>query len=218
MKKILFPILILFLAYACDSNGSMVDGGLSNPKTGTTTLDFFKSHSQLDTLAILIERAGMQDLVNGETTIFAPNNLSIKMYVDAVLADMRELDPQAEFTVNDIPLDTLDKYLGGYMFSGKITRENMTLEQGKIYTATNGEQRRISLEPTANYTNQLEEYPEYVYFTYKVGENWDEWDATVNDKKEQDYKFLVRTSNIQSNNGIIHVLQGGHTLFNYEGN
>ncbi|MBJ6367747.1 fasciclin domain-containing protein [Snuella sedimenti] len=218
MKKLIFPILLLLLvAYACDGGGDyLIDGGLSNDNTGNSTMAFFRSHSQLDTLAIIIERAGMEDVVNGETTIFAPNNLSIKNYVDHVLADMRESDPLADFTVNDIPVDTLTKYLGGYIFSGKITRENMTLNQGEIYTANNGEERRISLEPVNAYGNELDAFPEYVFFTYKVGTEWDAWDASLNDANEKDDKFLVRTSNIKSTNGVIHVLQGGHVLFNYE--
>lgn len=217
MKNIILIILMVFAFYACDGNGDyLTDGGLSNPKIGTSSMTFFKSHSQLDTLAIIIERAGMEGLVDGETTIFAPNNLSIKKYVDKVLADMREIDPLAEYSVNDIPVDTLTKYLGGYIFPGKIMRENMTKEQGNIYTANNGEERRISLEPVDQYGDELESYPEYVYFTYKMGTDWDEWDATINDPDEKDDKFVVRTSNLESTNGIIHVLQGGHTLFNYE--
>ncbi|GAA3553379.1 hypothetical protein [Snuella lapsa] len=219
MKNIILPILLLFAVYACDNGGDyLTDGGLSNPNVGTTTLEFFRSHEQLDTLAILIERAGMEDLVNGETTIFAPNNLSIKHYIDKVLSELRQSDPLAEYTVNDIPVDTLTKYLGGYIFNGKITRDNMTPDQGKIYTATNGEERRISLEPTNQYGNELESYPEYVYFTYKNGSEWDDWDRTINDPDEKDDKFVVRTSNLQSTNGMIYVLQGGHTLFNYKSN
>ncbi|MBD0833237.1 fasciclin domain-containing protein [Aestuariibaculum sediminum] len=219
MKKLIFPILALLLSiYACDGDGYLVDGGLSNPNTGSTTLEFFKSHDQLDTLAILIERAGMENVVNGNATIFAPNNLSIKNYIDAVLAEMRESDPLAEYTVNDIPADTLTKYLGGYIFDGKITRENMFKNQGEIYTSTNGEERRISLEPADIYGGELDTYPELVYFTYKIGQDWDDWNENVGNADERDNKFVVRTSNIMSTNGVIHVLQGNHTLFNYKRN
>ena len=212
MKKIIIILTAVVVLYSCDKDGNyLIDGGISSPVVGTTTMEFFKSHSQLDTLAILIEKAGMTDLVNGNNTIFAPNNLSIKNYVNAVLADMREIDPQAEYTVNDIPLDTLTKYMGGYIFPGKIKRENMTKDQGKIYIAENGEERRISLEPTDQYNNELDSKPEYVYFTYKQGDDWDEWDNI-----DDDDKVVVKTSNLISTNGVIHVLQGNHTLFNFE--
>ena len=87
----------------------------------------------------------------------------------------------------------------------------MTKDQGKIYIAENGEERRISLEPTDQYNNELDSKPEYVYFTYKQGDDWDEWDNI-----DDDDKVVVKTSNLISTNGVIHVLQGNHTLFNFE--
>src|SRR5690606_17563217 len=160
----------IVVLYSCDKDGNyLTDGGISSPEIGTTTMEFLKSHEQLDTLALLIERAGMTDVFNGNNTVFAPNNLSIKNYVNSRLEELRRTDPLAEYTVNDIPMDTLTKYMGGYVFTGKINREAMTKEQGKIYTAINGEERRISLEPTAQYGDELDSRPEYVYFTYKLG-------------------------------------------------
>ncbi|ETN94894.1 Fasciclin domain-containing protein [Zhouia amylolytica] len=217
MKKILIIGLALLGFYACEGGDDyLVDGGLSQQEVGMSTVDFFRSHSQLDTLALIIERAGMEDVFNGQNTVFAPNNMAIQNYVNKRLTDIRETDPTAEFTVNDIEVDTLTKYLGGYVFDESIKRENMVKEQGVIYTAVNGEERRISLEPSGDYGNQLESKPEYVYYTAMVGADWDEWNATVNNSDERDKKTVVKTSNLISTNGVIHVLQGGHTLFNYE--
>ncbi len=211
MKRILLIIAVVFVLFSCEKDEYLIDGGISDANVGTTTLEFLKSHNQLDTLAILLERAGLGDDVNGATTLFAPNNRSIVRYVDAILTEMREIDPQAEYSVSDIPTDTLTKYLGAYIFSEKIKREDMT-KTGKVYTAINGDERRISLEPSlTSYSSQLSEPPEYVYYTYKEGLDWDDWDNVVDD-----VKILVRTSNLVSTNGVIHVLQGTHTLFNYD--
>ena len=211
MKNIGLIILVFVTLYACNSDDYLVDGGISDENVNATTFDFIKSHKQLDTLAILIEKAGMTAEVNGENTLFAPNNTSIKLYVNKVLEVMRNEDPQAQFTVNDIHVDTLKKYMGGFIFPGKIKRENMTKE-GEVLTALNGEERRISLEPTDNYSGQLETFPEYVYFTYKVGDDWEAWD----DGNSDDKKYLIRTSNISTTNGVVHVLQGSYVLFNYD--
>lgn len=212
MKQIILILIVALTMFSCDSDDYLVDGGISDPNVGTSTFEFLKSHNQLDTLAILIERAGLKNVVDGETTLFAPNNLSIKKYVNAILTEMRESDPEAEFTIDDIPTDELSNYLGAYIFDEKIVRDDM-LKEGKIYVAHNGEERLISLEPTNNYANQLDEFPEYVYYTYKDGDEWDEWDNIVDDTK-----VLVRTSNLISTNGVIHVLQGNHILFNYDTN
>lgn len=207
MKQILFFVCIVLTLYSCSKDDYLVDGGVSDPNVGTTTFEFLASNPQLDTLAILIEKAGLKDKVNGESTLFAPNNLSIREYVNDRLATLRQADPEAQFTINDIEMDTLTRYMGAYIFPEKIARDVMTKE-GEIYTAVNGDERRISLEPVQNYS-ELSEPPLYVYYTYKKGDNWDEWN-----KVDDDIKIDVRTSNLVSTNGIIHVLQGTHILFN----
>ena len=208
MKNLLLIVAVVCVLFSCEDD-YIVDGGTSESFVGTSTMEFLKAHAQLDTMAILLERAGLADEVNGSTTLFVANNLSIRNYVDAELAELRETDPLAEFTIDDIPTDTLKKYMGGYVFAEKIAREDMSKE-GKIYTTVNGETRRISLEPDLNsYNDELSSPPEYVYFTYKKGEEWDEWDDI-----EDDTRVIVRTSNLISTNGVIHVLQGTHVLFN----
>ncbi|QTD37347.1 hypothetical protein JL193_14780 [Polaribacter batillariae] len=213
MKNTWLVIIILISLYACSSEEQIIDGGLSNGNVNATTFDFLKSHKQLDTLAILIEKAGLKDKVNEQTTLFAANNTSINRYVNSVLSKMRQTDPEATFTVDDIHVDTLKKYMGSYIFNVKIKRENMTKE-GSILTSSNGEKRRISLEPVDKYNNYLESRPEYVYYTYKGGDTWEDWD----DVNSDDESVLVRTSNITTLNGVVHVLQGTHVLFNYKNN
>lgn len=209
MKRLILILTVVIGIASCSQDEYLVDGGLSDGNLKVSTMEFLKSHYQLDTLAILIERAGMADAVNGTSTLMAPNNLSIKNYVKRVLGEMQKVNPQAKFTFDDIPVDTLHKYMGDYIFPEIIKREDM-VKEGKIYTAINGTQMRISLEPVEAYTGQLSEFPEYVYFTYKIGDEWDEWNRIVDD-----IRVLVRTSNLISTNGVIHVLQGSHNLFNY---
>lgn len=210
MRRILLILTICFAFYSCDSDDYFKDGGISEEHVGMGTFDFLQSHEQLDTLAILIERAGLRDALNDQHTLFAPNNLSIKNYVNRVLTEMRLIDPQAEFTINDIPADTLEKHMGGYIFPQEITRDDLTAE-GEIFTALNGDERRISLEPVQEYTGELGFFPEYVFYTYQDGDSWDPWDEL-----DDDTKIRVRTSNLISTSGVIHVLQGEHVLFNYE--
>ncbi|UNY97300.1 fasciclin domain-containing protein [Zhouia spongiae] len=214
-------IIIALLVFCSCSGGDdyLVDGGISGQEVGMSTVDFFKSHEQLDTLALLIEKAGMVELFNSpDNTVFAPNNLSIKRYVDERLSELRLSDPMAEFTVNDIEMDTLTAYLGAYVFDDYLNRESMPKEQGAIFVASNGEERRVSLEPSGDYQDQLDSRPEYVFYTAQVGAEWDAWDSNVTNVDEKDDKSVARTSNLLSTNGVIHVLQGnGHMLFNYKG-
>ncbi len=215
MKKLLFIIMIAVAFFACENDDYLVDGGVSDPNVYMSTMDFLKQHPQLDTFAILIERAGLAGEVDGESTVFVANNVSVNKYLDKVVSELRKEDPMATYTIDDIPVDTLQKYMGAYVFDTKITRDDMTKE-GQVYTALNGEERRISLEPVLSgeiaYSNNLTIAPEYVYYTYKYGTSWDDWDNL-----KDDTKIIIRTSNLISTNGVIHVLQGSHTLFDYEG-
>jgi hypothetical protein len=210
MKHILIIAAFAFVMTSCSNDDYLIDGGISNGNVGKTTLEFLKSHYQLDTFAILIEKAGMAAQVNGATTLFAPNNLSVRNYINAVLTWKRKTDPLATYTINDIPVDTLTKYMGGYIFDGKIKREDMS-QEGTIYTGINGMERRISLEPnTTTYASFTADPVYFVYYTYKKGLTWDLWNVVVDD-----IKISVRTSNLISTNGVIHILQGSHVLFNY---
>ncbi len=213
MKRILILLAVVFALFACESDDYLNDGGGSDPNVDMTTYDFLKSHPELDTLALIIEKGGFIDAVNSSSTVFAPNNLSIKYYVETILAELREDDAEAEFTVDDIPVDTLKKYLPGYIFDGVIRRDDLTAE-GDIYTAIDGSERKLSLEEISTYDNQLSQSAEIVYYTFKNGD-WDELEIPGD---IQDDAITVRTSNIQSTNGVVHVLQGGHTLFNYKTN
>lgn len=210
MKNIFFILITLFVLNSCANNDYLIDGGIAKANVGMTTFDFLKSNKQLDTLALLIDRAKMVEVVNAKsTTLFATNNLSIRNYVNAILAEKRKTDPTAKFTINDIPDSQLKIMLGAYIFDQELDRSKL-IKEGKVYISINGAERLLSLEPTQDFTGQLDNFPEYVYYTFKVGASWDPTDQVIDDKKA-----VVRTSNIISTNGVIHVLQGNHIFSNY---
>jgi hypothetical protein len=215
MKHTLLLLIVVLGLYSCSNNDYLVDGGVADQNVKMSTYDFLKSNKQLDTLALLIQRADMIDVVNAKsTTLFAPNNLSIKNYVNIILNIKKGIDPNATFTINDIPVVDLKVMLGNYIFDQTLDRSKL-VKEGKVYTTHNGEERLLSLEPVEQYTGQLDNFPEYVYYTFKVGANWDPTDAISSDVKEGDKKSVVRTSNLISTNGVIHVLQGTHVFSNY---
>lgn len=211
MKHTLLLLVVLFGLYSCSNGDYLVDGGVADQNVKMTTYDFLKSNKQLDTLALLIKRANMIDVVNAKsTTLFAPNNLSVKTYIYL----MREVKDNPNYGINDITVAELTQMLGGYLFDQTLDRSKL-VKEGKVYKTHNGEERLLSLEPVAQYSGQLDNLPEYVYYTFKVGTNWDPTDAISSDPKEADKKTVVRTSNLLSTNGVIHVLQGNHSFSNY---
>lgn len=214
MKKYLIILFLGVAAFWSCNEEYLIDGGVANPNVNLSTYEYLKTNPIFDTLVILIDKAGLKDKVNGANTFMAPTDYSIKNFVNAVLSDMRVLDPLAKYTINDIPVDTLKK-LEAYLIPGALTRDKLTKE-GKEYTSLNGEKRKISLEPRDIYTGYLSDKPEFVYFYKKKGTKWDDYAATGLDKAEQDLNVQVRTSGIISQTGVVHVLQGNHVAFFYE--
>ncbi len=208
--KYIVIIIVLFSMYSCSNDDYLIDGGLANQNVGVSTYDFLKSHKQLDTLALLIQKAGMIDVVNAKsTTLFAPNNLSIKNYIFY----KKDVEENPNYGINDIPVDDLKEILGGYIFDQSLDRSKL-VKEGKIYMTHNGEERKLSLEPVEDYKDQLDQFPEYVFYTFK-GED-DYWGPNPAEGGENDdVHTVVRTSNLISTNGVIHVLQGSHHFSNY---
>lgn len=67
MKKILLAISIVLTIVSCTTDYNMNNTGLANGKFDGTMYDYFHSDSyNWDSLIIMIDRAGLQDLFNGE--------------------------------------------------------------------------------------------------------------------------------------------------------
>lgn len=126
---------------------------------------------------------------------------------------MRNIEENQDYGIDDIPVEDLKVMLGGYIFNQSLDRSKL-VKEGKIYIANNGEEILLSLRPVDQYGDQLDEFPEYVYYTFK-GED-DYWgDNPDEDGYNDDVNTVVRTSNLISTNGVIHVLQGTHSFSNY---
>lgn len=208
--KYIAIIIVLFSMYSCSNDNYLIDGGLANQNVGMSTYDFLKSHKQLDTLALLIERAGMIDVVNAKsTTLFAPNNLSIKNYIFY----KKFIEENPDYSINDIPVDDLKVMLGGYIFDESLDRSKL-VKEGKIYIAHNGMEYMLYLIPVEQYGSQLDQFPEYVVYSYKGLDDY--WGPNPDDDdNNDDVHTIARTSNLISTNGVIHVLQGSHHFSNY---
>ncbi|GHT18939.1 hypothetical protein AGMMS4957_02170 [Bacteroidia bacterium] len=216
--KYLYSILcaaVVFFVACGDDKDYLIDGGVSSPYLNMTTYDFLASNPLFDSLRVSIDKAGLKDRVNAEGTLFAVTNFSFKNYIDEMttLGRAKYNDPNYFYAYDSIPVSDLQN-LVMYLFPEKIQRADLRKE-GDIFTNLGGTELRISLEPQKDYTDQLTNNPEYVYLTYKQGDRWDDWDATVTGT-EQDTKERIQTSGLISTNGIIHVVSNEHNLFFYK--
>ncbi|WP_018338996.1 MULTISPECIES: fasciclin domain-containing protein [Butyricimonas] len=88
MKKILWAVLIAITTVACQTDYNMDNTGLAKGKFAGTMYEYFHSDSyNWDSLLIMIDKAGLQNLFNGreagyeEITFWGPTNHSIRRWM-----------------------------------------------------------------------------------------------------------------------------------------
>lgn len=88
MKKIIWAILVSMTIVACETKYDMENTGIANGKFDGTMYDYFHSDSyNWDSLIIMIDRAGLQNLFRGEVegyeeiTFWGPTNHSIRRWM-----------------------------------------------------------------------------------------------------------------------------------------
>jgi hypothetical protein len=228
MKKFIYiPVAMLMIMVAISSckKDPVIDGGLSVEKVNMNTYDYLKSNSRhmFDTTLLIIDKAGMKDMINGPGTFFVPDDYTIAYYLAAKQNDVRKIDERKNFTI-----DTLFKYyspqmlkdsMGIYFFPIKLSRDELTATGALYQTSTPGIKLMVSLEEKADdyqVDGVISTKPQYIYLTKIIGEkdlvnsNGTSSDPSGNPKK-LDIKILCQTTGIITNNGIIHVLSNQHT-------
>jgi len=214
MKKYIFLIVIAASVFVgcSEQEGYLVDGGVHNPKVDMTTYEYLQTNAVFDTLVLLIDRAGLKETINGDVTFFPPTDFSIKNYLTKKGSDTLALDPFVEWTMEDIPVQTLRDSLKMYIVPGKINRTELTADT-QVYQSLLGNDVGIAEIPVDDiYAGIVSTWPEYIYYTYIVGNGLDE-PGTIPADEEIDKRNVCQTSGIETNTGVIHVLENSHTMF-----
>ena len=150
MKKILLAISIVLTIVSCTTDYNMNNTGLANGTFDGTMYDYFHSDSyNWDSLIIMIDRAGLQDLFNGEVegyeeiTFWGPTNNSIRRWMleggTGVPKRLKDLSPEecrkyvmthvvkGKTMLNDIPRGTINmgSVSGGMTMYGEDNKNEM---------------------------------------------------------------------------------------------
>ncbi|GAO42145.1 hypothetical protein FPE01S_01_11580 [Flavihumibacter petaseus NBRC 106054] len=192
---------------ACKRDEYFIGGTLHQAKVDMTTYDFLQSNSQklFDTLLLLVDKAGIKDKINEPgITFFAPTDYSINKYLAFRESEEQNIDEGRRWTIDsmikyELPMfaDSIDLYR-----IPNLTPYDQLKEEGEIYpTLFPGGTTLISFEetrdPDLGYNSSVSTIPRIVYYTLQPDGD----------------KVRVQTSGIQSNTGMIQVLNNQHTLF-----
>ena len=217
-NKILTVIIagIILITASCKKDYA-VDGGKSDENVNMTTYDYLKSKPIFSSLVRLIDRAGLKDAVNQQTTFFATTNYGVDEYLKA-MKNIRAIELGNEnitYTLDSIPLWRLDS-LKTYIFPEKVGR-NVLTNKGAFYQSSFGNMAntriKLGLARTYSYGVYVD-YVDYVTYTKVIG--GDDTEVLVPSgipPAEVDRVVYVQSSGIITTNGVVHVLDGFHRLF-----
>jgi hypothetical protein len=179
-----------------------------------TTYDFLKTKPLFDTLVVLIDKAGLKDEINGNYTFFAPTDYSIKALLArrTLIIQQKYQDENIKYTLDSLPVPELRDSLRSHLFTGKINREQLSLEN-KVFKSLSGEDFSILLKQVDSYTGLVTTRPQYLYLT-KIRNGLDP-NPIPDDYLDEDRDIieLVQTSGILTTNGVLHVLNNTHKFY-----
>lgn len=214
MKNILYSLVIAMILLASCKKNNNIDGGIHDPRVNMTTFDFLKSRGALfDTLVLLIERAGLQEQINGDVTFFAPTDYVIANYMEAKALQRREQtnDDTQMFNIDSMSVQTWKDSLQLYIVPGKINRKDLEAGGNKLVTSASGESVYISLRETLEYSNYTPGYrPKILWYTRVI--NGLDPDGGTIPEADRDAASHCQTSGIITTNGVLHVMNDLHVM------
>ncbi len=235
MKKYLIGMLPLMALLLNSCSKDYIIGGTKNEtnKVNQSTFDFLNSFEVTTSTAKLIEKAGLKDEVNGNVTLIAPSNYAVNRYLRRMNNRRLRLDPNATMlTIDDLPADELQQ-LKMYIVDGKILSSNIP-EEGLMLETHSGDSLRLTVEevnaePGAGwdgggqpgegyqYSNFMQSRPKKIQVHFKRGANWEmspsQRVSMGYDNPECDQVYKMYISDVDTNNGAVHVIYSGDYTF-----
>ncbi|WP_316817221.1 fasciclin domain-containing protein [Pedobacter nyackensis] len=203
---IILGVIVCISNYSCKKeyfNGGNLQKGIFN----MSSYEFLKTKPFLfDTLTMVIEQAGLKETLDKESiTFFAPTDHSVKKVMD-IINSSRYFQSKDSIFIKDIPQSIWRKHLAQYIFKDKyllkdIARYSLTepnIYPGQYMTSYDGFIMNLGVQ-FSDYQGTKDVGPRAVYIT-KIGD----LGSPIN------VPATVATSDLQTTNGVIHVLDDLH--------
>lgn len=226
MKKIFQSFIVLLVAAVlfASCKKDYITGGNTHPMTtvNMTTYDYLKSNSQglFDTLLLIVDAAGLKDLVNQkDVTFFAPTDYSIQDYLFYRTQQEQKVDPFRQWNFDSLMKYDLPKFADSLKvyFVNKALTFDMLTNDGAVYSTLHGSDEAVvsyeyAVPDDPWYNPDLAVQPQTVHYTY-LYEHLNPPIIATDITSDEGVRTLVQTSGIQTNTGVLNVLYNFHTLF-----
>jgi uncharacterized surface protein with fasciclin (FAS1) repeats len=206
IRFIFLAIISTIIALSSCRKEYYEDGGVHDPNYDGTILQFLKSRPELfDTLVKVLELGEYSTLLNdpnANVTFFAPTSQSISKSIRALNSVLYARGQDTVLDVRQVSPEVWKKYLSKYIYRDKyllkdypqIDTSDMLAYPGQGYISIGGEAMNIGTfynDVRTKNSAGVEQIVKYAGYRQIL----------IN------YTNPVATSNIQPNNGVIHVLQ-----------
>ncbi len=206
----LVVIAIVGLVFTGCGKDYFTDGGTLNPdetiNLNLSTMDYLKSHPDVfDTLTTLITLTGLEAAVNASgNTFLAPKNYSIRNFFNLAYPDP-EKKPKSFTEIPGEDLEAIEAILKNYIIPDKKVVRN-ELSTTYSYLTTYGDTRARFNIVRNDYLGNVNMGAKFIIFSLNVG---------APGGPEQYQSVQVETADLQSTNGVVHVLTADTHIFGF---
>lgn len=216
MRQITFLLGILLWMSACKKDNYYNDSGTHDPLFKGSSMEYLDAVPfHFDTIAQVVRLAGMEELFKKDTlTFFSPTDRCVERLVNRMNDDLYALGHDTIVNLSDVPQFLWSEYLQQYMFHGKNTLKDypqidynlLSTYPGQGYLSWNQRAMNIGViyndDNGVKYVGYRQLSIAYIPNPAKPMDNWNRVD--------------VASCNIQTYNGVVHVLRDDHSYFGFD--
>jgi hypothetical protein len=218
LKNILAAVAFICFFSACKKD-YLTGGSLHVAVTPLNNIDYLKANpfKLFDTAVIVMERLELTSRINNAATFFAFTDYSVQRMIDLKLAQRRQVNPLAVYTLDSLMREISADSVMQYVLNEKVELETAQELIPKTYTSagktTMGVLKRVQTDPMYLERTQA---PTFLLFYVLVRGALDQPGVTppVN---ENDISVQCQTTGIKTKNGetTLHVLANTHTFVRF---
>ncbi|SEW22096.1 hypothetical protein SAMN05428988_3285 [Chitinophaga sp. YR573] len=209
---------ILLLVASCKKDNYYKDSGAHDPHFKGSTLDYLDATPfYFDSVAAVVRLAGMEEVFKSDTlTFFAPTDISILRLIKDLNYNLYSQGYDTVKVLSDVPSAIWQNYLEMYMFHGanqlkdypQIDYGLIAIYPGQGYLSWNGTPMNIGViyndDNGVKYVGYRQLTLAYIPDPARPRDNW--------------YMVHVASSNILTDNGVVHTLDVNHLFFGFDQN
>ncbi|SEA12783.1 hypothetical protein SAMN05660909_00864 [Chitinophaga terrae (ex Kim and Jung 2007)] len=204
-------LLAIVLLASCRKE-HYLGGSPTNAHTDLSTYDYLKANPLFDTLILLIDKAGLKEMVNGQGTFVAPTDYSIKRFLNTRTTELQKQtnNENIKYTIDSLKVPELRDSLMTYLFDAGIQRAGLSTETTVFKSKVN---EQFGFKIIYAQDDVISAGVPLMYMSKIInGVDPSPLPSDFPDT-DKDKEYVLQTTGILTKNGVLHVLSNAHTFY-----